>query len=224
MNKIDLKDFLKIKDNIYTFIEQQIEEIFNYINTEKNEFIKNSLSNSKLISILDKMNIQVYLARIEILKNQQAKYEYDKDFEQLILSRFSPLAFPACYGCLNNTLSKDGDPTDVLVFNSNTTPANDIQNNTLMYCVPFCSLAMDDNGEEDYKVLSLALNGLIDILKDGETAQIINDIFNTICFFTNPNYKKVNKFINLYHINNREETIKYINSCEDLFELEFKTE
>lgn len=56
---------------------------------------------------------------IEISANSQpVKYEIEKDQGVLYVDRFVSTAmfYPANYGYINNTLSEDGDPVDVLVI------------------------------------------------------------------------------------------------------------
>lgn len=55
---------------------------------------------------------------IEIPANHDPiKYEIEKDYDCLMVDRFmaTPMFYPANYGYINNTLSEDGDPLDVLV-------------------------------------------------------------------------------------------------------------
>ena len=55
---------------------------------------------------------------VEIPANHSPiKYEIDKDTDSLMVDRFmaTPMFYPANYGFINQTLSEDGDPLDVLV-------------------------------------------------------------------------------------------------------------
>ena len=55
---------------------------------------------------------------IEVSKNSNIKYEYDKDRKCLILDRVlhNTNVFPYNYGFIPNTLSPDGDPVDIIVL------------------------------------------------------------------------------------------------------------
>lgn len=55
---------------------------------------------------------------IEISKDSNIKYEYDKDSKKLRCDRFlhTSMAYPYNYGYIPNTLSDDGDPIDILVI------------------------------------------------------------------------------------------------------------
>ena len=58
------------------------------------------------------------LVFIEIAKNTNIKYEYDKELNAIICDRilYTPFSFPFNYGFIPNTLSGDGDPLDALVY------------------------------------------------------------------------------------------------------------
>ena len=60
---------------------------------------------------------------IEIPKGSRNKYEVDKASGRIRLDRmiFSSMQYPADYGYVENTLGRDGDPLDVLVFISEPT-------------------------------------------------------------------------------------------------------
>ena len=55
---------------------------------------------------------------IEVSKNSNIKYEYDKENKCLILDRIlhNTNFFPYNYGFIPNTLSPDGDPVDIIVL------------------------------------------------------------------------------------------------------------
>ena len=54
---------------------------------------------------------------IEIPKGQRNKYEVDHETGKVYLDRylFTPMAYPADYGYIEDTLGEDGDPLDALV-------------------------------------------------------------------------------------------------------------
>jgi inorganic pyrophosphatase len=55
---------------------------------------------------------------IEIPKGQRNKYEVDHETGRVRLDRYlyTPMAYPADYGFIDDTLGEDGDPLDVLVL------------------------------------------------------------------------------------------------------------
>ena len=79
---------------------------------------------------------------IEIPANSDPiKYEVDKETGTLFVDRFMATAmfYPANYGYVNNTLSSDGDPVDVLV----PTPYP-LQPGSVIRCRPVGVLKMTD--------------------------------------------------------------------------------
>lgn len=95
---------------------------------------------------------------IEIPANADPiKYEVDKDTGTLWVDRFMATAmfYPANYGFVNQTLSLDGDPVDVLV------PAPyPLQAGSVIKCRPVGVLKMTDESGEDAKVIAVPVSKL----------------------------------------------------------------
>ena len=89
---------------------------------------------------------------IEIPKDTNAKYEYDINLGILKLDRclISSMRYPASYGFVPQTISDDGDPLDILVYN--TVPIHSL---AMVEVRPIGALHMIDNGIDDYKVLGI---------------------------------------------------------------------
>lgn len=87
---------------------------------------------------------------VEIPQGSQVKYEVDKDSGAIIVDRFlfTPMAYPATYGFIPNTLADDGDPADVLVL----TPS-DVVPGSVIRCRPIGVLFMEDESGVDEKIL-----------------------------------------------------------------------
>ncbi|WP_099203355.1 inorganic diphosphatase [Miniphocaeibacter massiliensis] len=70
-----------------------------------------------------KRNPAIVDAIIEIPTGSSNKYEYDHEKKVIKLDRclFSPMYYPADYGFVDETLSEDGDPIDILVLMKNPT-------------------------------------------------------------------------------------------------------
>ena len=85
------------------------------------------------------------------------KYELDKDTGAMYVDRFMSTAmhYPCNYGYVPNTLSKDGDPVDVLVL----TPYPLIPGSVIQ-CRPVGVLKMKDESGDDAKVLSVPVDKL----------------------------------------------------------------
>ena len=125
-------------------------------------------------------------AIVEIPKDSSAKYEYNADYDCFVLDRclISSMRYPASYGFIPQTISDDGDPLDILVYN--TVP---IQTGTLVECRIIGGLKTYDNGVLDYKLLGIPLynpNNYEDITD-------IDEVFLEVTadFFTH--YKNYNK-------------------------------
>ena len=105
---------------------------------------------------------------IEIPANSDPiKYEVDKETGTLFVDRFMATAmfYPANYGYVNNTLSSDGDPVDVLV----PTPYP-LQPGSVIRCRPVGVLKMTDEAGGDAKVVAVPhtkLSKEYDHIKDG---------------------------------------------------------
>lgn len=98
---------------------------------------------------------------IEIPANASPiKYEVDKDTGTVWVDRFmsTPMFYPCNYGFVNNTLSLDGDPVDVLV----PTPYPLVPG-AVIKCRPVGVLKMTDESGEDAKVIAVPVSKLTKI-------------------------------------------------------------
>lgn len=108
---------------------------------------------------------------IEIPANADPiKYEVDKDTGAIFVDRFmsTPMFYPANYGYVNQTLSLDGDPVDVLV----PTPYP-LTPGAVIRCRPVGVLKMTDESGEDAKVLAVPHTKLS---KEYDDIQDVNDL------------------------------------------------
>jgi inorganic pyrophosphatase len=80
------------------------------------------------------------------------KYEMDKASGALVVDRFlyTPMRYPGNYGFVPNTLSRDGDPIDVLVCNTRA-----IVPGAIINCRPVGLLVMEDDGGGDEKIIAV---------------------------------------------------------------------
>ncbi|QDH13617.1 inorganic diphosphatase [Formicincola oecophyllae] len=92
---------------------------------------------------------------IEIPQGSPVKYELDKKSGALFVDRFlfTPMAYPAAYGFMPNTLAADGDPLDVLVL----TP-DAVVPGCVIRARPIGMLKMSDEGGEDEKVICVPVD------------------------------------------------------------------
>ena len=80
------------------------------------------------------------------------KYEFDKDAGAIMVDRFVQTAmfYPCNYGFIPTTLSKDGDPVDVLVIAN-----NPIIPGAVIKARPIGVLMMEDESGQDEKILAV---------------------------------------------------------------------
>jgi inorganic pyrophosphatase len=89
---------------------------------------------------------------IEIPQGSRNKYEYDHDTGKIRLDRVlhSSVHYPADYGFIPESLSKDGDPLDVLVLTLDPTFPG-----CIVTARPIGVLRMRDDKGEDEKILAV---------------------------------------------------------------------
>lgn len=98
---------------------------------------------------------EIFNVVVEIPRGSNNKYEYDEKDHVIRLDRvvFSPFFYPADYGLIPETRSEDGDHLDALVL---------VTNPTFPGCVvrgrAVGLLKMIDQGELDYKILTVAVD------------------------------------------------------------------
>ncbi|CAL4318424.1 Inorganic pyrophosphatase [Buchnera aphidicola (Pterocallis alni)] len=111
---------------------------------------------------------------IEIPNNTHSiKYEINKNTQILFVDRLIPTAmiYPCNYGYINNTLSDDGDPLDVLIPISES-----LQPGCVIQCKPIGILKMIDESGVDNKIIALPHNNICINYNN------INDIHNLPTF------------------------------------------
>jgi inorganic pyrophosphatase len=91
-------------------------------------------------------------AVVEIPKGSRVKYEFDEKTHRFRINRVLPnsVAYPLNYGFVPNSLSTDGDPSDILI------PSVDaLEQGCIVEVRPVGVLYMIDGGEEDHKVFAV---------------------------------------------------------------------
>ena len=110
---------------------------------------------------------------IEIPKDSQNKYEFDKESGAIMLDRvlYSPMHYPADYGFIPETHCEDGDPLDALVLGG-----DPLVPGCLVEARPIGFLKMIDGGKEDYKILAVQVkNPRFDNVKNIEDIEVIHE-------------------------------------------------
>ncbi|MBF6066132.1 inorganic diphosphatase [Nocardia terpenica] len=89
---------------------------------------------------------------IEIPKGQRNKYEIDHDTGRVRLDRYlyTPMAYPADYGYIDNSLGSDGDPLDCLVL-----LPESVYPGVIVEARPVGVLLMTDQSGRDEKIVAV---------------------------------------------------------------------
>ncbi len=100
------------------------------------------------------------------------KYELDKETGAMFVDRFMSTAmhYPCNYGYVPHTLSKDGDPVDVLVL----TPYPLIPGSVIQ-CRPVGVLKMTDESGDDAKILAVPVDKLCQSYRKVTSFRDINE-------------------------------------------------
>lgn len=147
---------------------------------------------------------------IEVSKNSNIKYEYDKENKCLILDRIlhNTNFFPYNYGFIPNTLSPDGDPVDIIVLcEYSLTPG-------IMCDVKIIGgINTEDEAGQDDKIIAVLSNKTDSTSKDIENISDIgeNTLKNIRYFLEHYKDNENNKFINVKEFYNKSRAINIIN-------------
>lgn len=109
------------------------------------------------------------------------KYELDKETGAMFVDRFMSTAmhYPCNYGYVPHTLSKDGDPVDVLVL----TPYPLIPGSVIQ-CRPVGVLKMTDESGDDAKILAVPVDKLCKSYRKVESFRDLQEeMLNRIAHF-----------------------------------------
>jgi inorganic pyrophosphatase len=100
---------------------------------------------------------EVIYVRVEIPLGSKVKYEYDKEFDTIVVDRIlhSSVVYPTAYGYIPNTLCKDGDPLDILLLLS---AGIQLIPNCIVSARPVAVLRMKDEKGEDDKIVAVCID------------------------------------------------------------------
>ena len=146
---------------------------------------------------------------IEVSKNSNLKYEFDKESKTLVLDRVlhNTNRFPYNYGFIPNTLSPDGDPIDIIIL---------CEYELIPGCI--CDVKViggidtsDESGQDD-KIICV-LSDKID--KQSKYISDINDIRqstidNIIYFLSHYKEGELNKYVKIGEIYNKKKALEII--------------
>jgi inorganic pyrophosphatase len=155
---------------------------------------------------------------IEISKGSHNKYEYDEKLDVIKLDRVlhSTVYYPADYGFIPQTRSKDGDHLDVLVICS-----EPVFPGCVVDVRPVGVLYMVDQKEEDEKIIAVAVGDpLSDSIKD---IADVGDFFKKEIHNFFETYKKLEeKIVKVHHWHGKDIAYKIISEAKDRFMAEQK--
>ncbi|AQS87488.1 inorganic pyrophosphatase [Neoasaia chiangmaiensis NBRC 101099] len=133
---------------------------------------------------------------IEIPQGSQVKYEVDKDSGAVVVDRFlfTPMAYPAAYGFIPNTLAADGDPADALVL----APAP-IVPGAVIRARPIGMLKMEDESGQDEKIICVPHDKIHPQFTDVKTIDDLPEITRKAIehFFTRYKDLEPNKWVKI---------------------------
>ena len=149
-------------------------------------------------------------AIVEITSGSKNKYEIDKKSGRIKLDRVinSSNVYPAEYGTIEETLSPDGDPLDILILSNEKTYPGCISPARVLGF-----LDMVDNGLLDYKLIAVVdvdpkfkeINDLDDL--DEITLKEIKNFFE--------NYKSLDDIeVSVGSFHKKDEALKIIEECK----------
>ena len=148
---------------------------------------------------------------IEIPQGSAVKYEIDKDSGAIAVDRFlfTPMAYPAAYGFIPNTLADDGDPSDALVL----VPAPVVPG-ALIRCRPIGMLKMEDESGMDEKIICVPHDKVHPLYKDIQSVDQLPAITKSVIehFFTRYKDLEPNKWVKIIGWASREEAEATISS------------
>lgn len=150
------------------------------------------------MSLLDitigKDSPEVFNVVVEIPKGSHNKYEFDDKTGVFKLDRvlFPPLFYPADYGFIPQTRSRDGDHLDAVVLSD-----EPLFSGSVVKARPIGLLKMTDSGKEDFKILGVQADNPeyknIKDIKDvaGEDGKILKEIAHFFQIYKKPEEKEV---------------------------------
>lgn len=99
-----------------------------------------------------RINVDDFVAAIEISKGSKNKYELDKATGLIMLDRilYTSTHYPANYGFIPKTYADDDDPLDVLVLCSES-----LVPLSLVRCYPVGVIRMKDSNANDDKIIAI---------------------------------------------------------------------
>ena len=143
---------------------------------------------------------------IEIERDSNVKYEFDKVTQKLVVDRIlpHPYYYPYAYGFIPNTLAMDNDELDILVITD-----QKLEKNKYYDTVIIGVLVMEDEKGMDEKVLCVLEE---DSSKITDIADVTKEtLYNIHWFFSNYKNKTENRWSNVIGFENKEFAVELYN-------------
>ena len=146
---------------------------------------------------------------VEIPQGSQVKYELDKESGVIMVDRFlfTPMAYPAAYGFIPETLADDGDPVDAMVLLP--TP---VVPGALVRSRPIGVLLMQDEAGHDEKIICVPHDKLHTLYSDvtacDQLPRILRDQIEH--FFARYKDLEEGKWVNIAGWGSKEEALALI--------------
>ena len=146
---------------------------------------------------------------VEVSKNSNLKYEFDKENKHLVLDRVlhNTNVFPYNYGFIPNTLSPDGDPIDIIILCEYILIPGSVCDVKVIGGID----TRDESGQDDKIICVLSDN----IDKQSKYISDINDIRqstidNIIYFLSHYKEGEINKYVNIGEIYKKKKALEII--------------
>ena len=166
----------------------------------------------------DRITRDKFIACIEIPKGSKKKYELDKETGMIILDRilYTSTHYPANYGFIPRTYSKDKDPLDVLVLcNESFDPL------TLVRCKPIGVVKMIDDEMSDEKIIAVCVDDP-SMCDYNDISELPEHLFEEIKHFFTVYKTLENKFTVVQEVCGVDEAKDIIQESLDAYQVMFR--
>ncbi len=155
---------------------------------------------------MDNIKEENIMVCVEISKNTNVKYEYDKKLNAMVCDRilYTPFSYPFNYGFIPGTLSGDGDPLDAVIF---------MEQQLIPGCFISCRiigcLETKDEKGEDAKLIMVPSKSVSPFESDINSIDDLPKVFMEKVIYFYQHYKDLeSKKVEIGNILNKEEAIK----------------
>lgn len=151
---------------------------------------------------------------VEIPFGCKVKYEWDNNTGRMRVDRRMPptMTYPGNYGFIDNTISGDGDPIDVLIINS-----YKFYQNTIVECRVLGALITSDEKGKDEKIIAVPVCD--NMFKEKNVSDLPEYTLDSIKhFFTHYKDIDANKWVKVENFVDCEHALKLIDTAQILYQ------